>query len=116
LLAVLAEIFRHLVGEGSEHEINRVLKKGAIAPHAKAPPETAAGVGEKSGEREPAFEFTDDDLGVAKDISADLHGRRAPVAAGHRHQVGARHDPRDQNRGPGDILDAEDDADLLGEG
>src|SRR6185295_2971882 len=115
LLAVLAEVFRYLVGESAEHEIHGVLKKSAIAPHAKAPSETAAGVGEKSGKREAAFEFTDDDLGVAIDIGPDLQYRSAPVTAGHRHQVRTWHDARDQHRAPGEPLDAEHDAHFFGE-
>ncbi|GCC48713.1 hypothetical protein chiPu_0032752 [Chiloscyllium punctatum] len=61
------------------------------------------------------LQFADDDLGVAIDVGTDLHRRRAAVAAGHRHQVRPRHDPGNPHRVPGELLESEDDADLLGE-
>ena len=52
---------------------------------------------------------------VAVDVGADLHERRAPVAAGQRDDVGLGHDPRHRHRAPRQPLHAEDEAHLLGE-
>src|SRR5712691_3106332 len=71
--------------------------------------------GEQGRLREPAFQLADDALRVAIDVGTDLHHRRAPIAAGQRRQVRTRHDSRDKDGRPCDVLQAEDDTYLFRE-
>jgi hypothetical protein len=80
-----------------------------------SPTEALVSVREQGRLVKSPFQLTKDDLRVAIDVGTDLHHRRAPIAPGQRHQIGARHDSRDQHRGPFDVLQAEHDADFFRE-
>jgi hypothetical protein len=51
---------------------------------------------------------------IAINIRADLQHRRAPVAAGERHQLGLGHGARDDDRLPSLFFVAENQADFFG--
>ena len=114
-LAVGDELLRDLVGERAEDEIDAALKERLVRPHRGGGGEALVSVRKQRRLRKTPLQFADDALGVAIDIGADLHHRGAAVASGHRHQVGPRHDSRNQHRGPRHVLQAEDQADLFRE-
>ena len=115
LAAIFNKRLRDLRTERPKHESDGVLKQRAVGPRAQ-PPGDAGRAWRKQGRRgKSAFDLADDDLRVAEHVGADLHHRRATVAAGQRHQIGLRHDLRNANASPRDPLVAEDHADFLGE-
>ena len=116
LLSVFDEILRNLVRQRPEHQVHRVLKERAIRPHRGGPGHAFAAVRDQGGLGKTPFQFAQDALRVAIDVGADLHHGRAPIAAGQRHQIGTRHDPRDAHGGPCDVLQPENDPDLFREG
>ena len=114
LRAILDEILRHLVAKRAEHEIDRVLKEHLVGPHRHRPRQAGMARRKEARLGISRLERARDHLRVAEDVGADLHHRRAAIAAGQRDQVRLRQDARDQHRAPGDALEAENEADLLG--
>lgn len=103
------------MGKRAEHKADRILKERSIAPHRRRRAETLISLRKQRRLREAPFQLANDALCIAIDIGADLHHRRTAITAGQRHQVGPRHDPRDEHRRPIEVFQAKDDADLFGE-
>ncbi len=61
------------------------------------------------------FQHVADEGRVAIDVGADLQERRAAVSARERHHVGLGRDARNDHRLPGQLLEAEGEADLFRE-
>src|SRR3954453_13432696 len=77
LLAVLAKVLRHLISQRAEHEIDGILKKASVAPHAEHPPQPGVAARKQARRGKAAFELAQDDLGVTKNVRADLQSWRA---------------------------------------
>src|SRR4051794_34724550 len=92
LLAVLAKVLRHLISQRAEHQIDGILKKASVAPHAQHPPQPGVAARKQARRRKASFELALDDWRVEKNARADLQSRRAPVPAGQGHQIWTRHD------------------------
>src|SRR5271167_796521 len=61
------------------------------------------------------FDDIGDQRGIAVNVGADLQHRRLAVATGERSQIRLWHDVGNMHRGPGLVLEAEDQSDLLSE-
>jgi hypothetical protein len=115
LAAIFDKRLRDLRTESPKHESDGGLKERAVGPRAERP-WYAGGARRKQGwRRKSAFDFADDDLGVAVDVGVDLHHRRATIAAAQRHQIGLRHDRRNAHAFPRKPFVAKDHQDFLGE-
>ena len=114
LLGHLGETQRH--GFGLEDQAHGIQKQYRVGPLSKRRRSELLTFGEQRRSGLLRFQPTSDQRRVAVDIGADLQHRRTPVAPGQRGEIRLGHDRRDHHRTPGQLLESEHQARLLGEG
>lgn len=106
----------HGDGLRGERQAYRVLEQHRVGPLGEARGDHLLAFGEQRRDRLFLLQATGDQRGIAIHIGADLQHRGLPIAAGQRHQVRLGHHRRNHHRAPGQLLETEQQARLLGEG
>ena len=112
--AILGEILRQRIASGTEHNLDRQIKQRTIGPTAQRPQQPLVPRRKQRGRGIVLLQRAQDALAITIDIRADLHHRRAPVAAcqNRQHRLGGQ--PRYLDRAPRQPFDPESYAHLLG--
>ena len=115
----LGELRRHL-GEaqrhrlGLEHQRHGMLEQDRVSPLRQQADIELLTFGQQRRGCLLGFQAASDQRGIAVDVGANLQHRRLAVAAGQRGEIGLGHQWRDHHRTPGQLLEAQHQAGLLG--
>jgi hypothetical protein len=114
-LALGHESRRNLFPDGVGDDAERGREDCLVRPPGERQDDTFAAIWIEARLGMQTLDLSQDKLRVAVDVSADLHDRRAPVAARERKQVRLGQGGRDRDGAPGEALQSEGEPDAFGE-
>ncbi len=99
-----------------EHQRHGVLEQHRVRPAGKGGHDRLLAFRKQRRYRFFRLQAASDQRRVAIDVRTHLQHRRLAIATGERHQLGLGQHPRNDHRTPGETLEAQQQARLLGEG